>query len=69
MLRQIPRFKKPRSVDGMMDELHGIIAYFEDLRRSGNPELGPHIVKLKDFAGRISAMADEKEGSESEPKG
>ena len=39
-----PRFKKPRSIDGMMDELHGIIAYFEDLRRSGNPELGPHIV-------------------------
>ncbi len=42
----------------MLGEMHGIISFFEDLKRSGKADLEPHFDTMQTFAKRLSDMTD-----------
>ncbi len=62
-----PRFRKPQSVETMMNEMHGIVSFFEDLKRSGKFELEPHFGKMQSLAKRLSVMAEEGKAEKDSP--
>ncbi len=59
------KFRKPQSVDEMMNEMHGFVSYFEDLSSSGKPGLEPHRDRIRGLAKRLSDLV-RKEESETE---
>lgn len=61
-----PRFRKPQTVEHMMDEIGGFVSYLEDLGKSRRSDLQPHLNKMKSLSKRLSDMAEEDE-SDSKP--
>jgi DNA-binding PadR family transcriptional regulator len=56
-----PRFQRPRTLEDMMNEMHGFVSYFEDLGTTGKENLKPHQAKIRSLAKRLAALAGEDE--------
>jgi hypothetical protein len=50
----------------MVTEMHGYVSYMEEMKRFGGKELGPHRDRLRELAKRLSVLAGESEGKNSE---
>jgi DNA-binding PadR family transcriptional regulator len=56
-----PRFRRPRTLEDMMNEMHGFVSHFEDLGATGKENLKPHQAKIRSLAKRLAALAGEDE--------
>ncbi|MBI3859421.1 MAG: helix-turn-helix transcriptional regulator [Thaumarchaeota archaeon] len=59
-----PRFRKPRTVTDVVDEINWLLSYLEDVVRTGSRELDPHRARVRDFSKRLSEL----EGNASDAK-
>ncbi|MDA4125028.1 MAG: PadR family transcriptional regulator [Thaumarchaeota archaeon] len=56
-----PRFRRPQTVDDMMNEMSGFVSYAEDLSKSRSSDLRPHLAKLRALSRRLADIAGEGE--------
>ena len=57
-----PSFRKPRSVDDMLSEMHSFVSNMEDLKSTKRENLEPHGGKMKSLARRLlDLVPDEKD--------
>lgn len=61
-----PRYRRPQTMDDMVTEMHGYVSYMEEMKGFGGKELGPHRDRLRELAKRLSVLAGESEGKNSE---
>jgi DNA-binding PadR family transcriptional regulator len=47
----------PQSVEEMLNEINGLVSYFEDLDKSDKNRLEPHREKIKGIANRMSQLS------------
>lgn len=62
-----PPFRRPQSVDDMLNEVSGFVSYLEDLKGTDEAKLAAHREKIKDMAERLSRLA-EKGGKGGAPR-
>ncbi len=55
-----PTFRKPRSIENMIDEVSGFVSYLEDLSKVDQSKAAPYMDKIKGLADRLSAIAKRK---------
>jgi DNA-binding PadR family transcriptional regulator len=51
-----PRYRRPRTTDEVVTEMHSLVSYMEDLNRSGSQELRPHTDKISSLAKRLTEL-------------
>lgn len=52
----------PQTLEGMLREMHGYVSYFEDLNKTDQARLTPHVGELRSIADRLQALAKEGGG-------
>jgi DNA-binding PadR family transcriptional regulator len=55
-----PSFRKPRSMDDMINEVSGFVSYFEELNKADRTKAAPYIDKIKEIADRLATIAKQK---------
>lgn len=57
-----PRFRRPQTLEDMLNEINGFVSYMEDLRSTGKQELKPHLTKIEGLAKRLLELTRKDEG-------
>ncbi len=60
-----PRFRRPQTVDEMVNEMHGFVSYMEDVKRSSRNGLEPEMSRLRGLAKRLSDLIEEDDSGKS----
>ena len=60
-----PNFRRPRTLEEVIGEVHSFVSYLEDLNASGKSDLSPHLVRVRELGERLVNLA-KSEGSAGE---
>ncbi len=53
-----PPFRRPQSVEGMLNEISGFVSYLEDLKGTDEAQVAPHMDEIREMADRLSSLAE-----------